>query len=426
MNLNRRDLIRGLGAAPLVAGSLAPMLRAAAAEPAAAAQASAHAGPAAGPIALPDKGSFSFAGTHLNAAYTHPVGLRTQQALEAYIQSRVHDAERNWPRDNARDEAVGLYAKLIGADPGSIAVVPSTLEGENLVGASLGLGPNAGVVTDPFHYDASLLMYGELHKRGMPLAVVPPKGDRIDYSDLEAAITPHTKLVAISFVASNSGYQHDLKTVCDIAHRKGALVYADVIQGAGAVPLDVKATGLDFCCAGTYKWLMGDFGTAFLYVRPDRLPELKRVQVGWRQITGVKPHFPPFDSPDPVIGDYELGTTTAQIFEVSTPDWSGLAAAAGALKYIQDIGVERIARHRDPLLRRLREQLPKHGFTPVTPADAQGPYIVFSREGVGQRFRQAINDAKIFVTLYKDKVRVSASVYNDQADIDKLIAVLSA
>jgi selenocysteine lyase/cysteine desulfurase len=426
MNLNRRDLIRGLGAAPLVAGSLAPMLRAAAAEPAAAAQAPAHAGAAAGsPIALPDKGSFSFAGTHLNAAYTHPVGIRTQQALEAYIHSRVHDAERNWPRDNARDEAVGLYAKLIGADPGSIAVVPSTLEGENLVGASLGLGPNAGVVTDPFHYDAALLMYGELHKRGMPLAVVAPKGDRIDYSDLEAAITPHTKLVAISFVASNSGYQHDLKTVCDIAHRKGALVYADVIQAAGAVPLDVKATGLDFCCAGTYKWLMGDFGTAFLYVRPDRLPELKRVQVGWRQITGVKPHFPPFDSPDPVIGDYELGTTTAQIFEVSTPDWSGLAAVAGALKYIQDIGVERIARHREPLLRRLREELPKHGFTPISPADAMGPYLVVSREGVRKQFEQALKDEQTMVTLYKDKVRISASVYNDMGDIDKLLKIFS-
>jgi len=43
------------------------------------------------------------------------------------------------------------------------------------------------------------------------------------------------------------------------------------------MPLDVKASGVDFCCAGTYKWLMGEFGMAFLYVRSDRLPQLKRV-----------------------------------------------------------------------------------------------------------------------------------------------------
>jgi selenocysteine lyase/cysteine desulfurase len=424
MSLTRRDLIRGLGSVPLVTGSLAasPNLRVAAAF-------------AAGPrlsvsdstaVTLPDKASFAFDGTHLNAAFTHPVGIRTRQALQAYTDSRIHDGGRSWPLQNARDEAVALFAKLIGAEPGEIAVVPSTLEGENLVAASLGLGPTAGVVTDPFHYDASLIMYGELHKRGMPLTVNPPRGDRIDYSDLEAMIPLRTKLIAVSLVASATGYLHDLKTICDIAHRKGALVYADIIQAVGAVPLNVKSIGVDFCCAGTYKWLMGEFGTAFLYVRSDRLSDLKRVQVGWRQIKNYKPHLGPLDSPDAVAGDYELGTDTARTFEVSTPNWSGLAAAAGALKYIEDIGVGRITRHREPLLRRLRDELPKRGFTPVTPADAQGPYIVFAREGAGQRFHQAITDEKIFVTLYKDKVRISASVYNEMADIDKLIAILSA
>jgi selenocysteine lyase/cysteine desulfurase len=440
MSLIRRDLIRGLGGVPLVAGSLAPALRAAGAGGTGGAGASASAAGSSGlastglsgvasdpsAVTLPDKASFSFEGTHLNAAYTHPVGIRTRQALGAYTESRVRDGGRNWPAQNARDEAVALFARLIAADPGDIAVVPSTLEGENLVAASLGLGPAAGVVTDPFHYDASLIMYGELHKRGMPLTVIAPRDNRIDYSDLEAMIPPHTKLVAVSLVASATGYLHDLKTVCDIAHRKGALVYADIIQAVGAVPLNVKSSGVDFCCAGTYKWLMGEFGTAFLYVRPDRLRDLKRVQVGWRQIRNYKPHLGPLGSPDPVAGEYELGTDTAQTFEVSTPNWSGLAAAAGALKYIEDIGVERIAQHREPLLGRLRDELPKYGFTPVTPADAQGPYIVFAREGVGQHFRQAITDEKIFVTLYKDKVRVSASVYNDMADIDKLIALFSA
>jgi selenocysteine lyase/cysteine desulfurase len=60
-------------------------------------------------------------------------------------------------------------------------------------------------------------------------------------------------LVGVSLVSSDTGYTHDLKTVCEIAHRKGALVYADIIQAVGAIPVDVKATGVDFCCAGTYK-----------------------------------------------------------------------------------------------------------------------------------------------------------------------------
>jgi selenocysteine lyase/cysteine desulfurase len=377
------------------------------------------------PVTLPDRANFPFAGTHLNAAYTHPVGIRTRRTLEAYIQSRVSDAHRNWPAQNARDEAVALFAGLINATPAEVAVVPSTLEGENLIAASLGLGPGAGVVTDAFHYDASLVMYAELHKRGMPLTVLTPKENRIDYADLEAAITPQTRLVAVSLVASATSYMHDLKTVCDIAHRKGALVYADIIQAVGAVPFDVKASGVDFCCAGMYKWLMGEFGVAFLYVRPDRLPDLKRVQLGWRGITAYKSHFLPHDSPGPIAGEYELGGSTATVFEVSTPSWSGLAAAVGALSYINDIGVDRIARHREPLLQRLQQELPQHGFSPLTPPQFQGPSLVFASEGMGPRFHQVLQDEKIFVTLYKNRIRISVSVYNDMDDIDRLVKILA-
>jgi kynureninase len=264
-----------------------------------------------GSISLPDKANFPFEGTYLNAAYTHPVGKRTRDATEHYIQSRILEVDRNWPLQNSRDEAVSLFAQLINAQPNEVAVVPSTLEGENLLAASLGLAPGAGVVTDAFHYDASLVMYGELHKRGMPLTVIAPRGHGIDYSDLDAAITNETRLVAVSLVSSDTGYSHDLRTVCEIAHRRGALVYADIIQAVGAIPVDVKASGVDFCCAGTYKWLMGEFGMAFLYVRADRLPELKRVQIGWRGIKAYTRHLLPFDPAGPVGGDWELGSDTA-------------------------------------------------------------------------------------------------------------------
>jgi selenocysteine lyase/cysteine desulfurase len=92
--------------------------------------------------------------------YTHPVGIRTRDATEDYMQSRMREADRNWAARNARDEAVALFAGLINEQPTEVAVVPSTLEGENLIAAALGIGPGAGVVTDPFHYDASLVMYG--------------------------------------------------------------------------------------------------------------------------------------------------------------------------------------------------------------------------------------------------------------------------
>jgi selenocysteine lyase/cysteine desulfurase len=416
--LTRRQVIQGVSALPFASIAAASMSADPGVDPTISQRR--------GRVSLPDKDNFLFEGTYINAAYTHPIGKRTQLATERYIQSRMLEADRNWPRQNSRDEAVALFAQLINAPATAVAVVPSTLEGENLIAASLGLGPGAGVVTDPFHYDASLAMYGELNKKGMPLTVVAPTGSRIDYSKLEAAITDETRLVAVSLVSSDTGHTHDLKTVCEIAHRKGAWVYADIIQAVGAIPIDVKASGVDFCCAGTYKWLMGEFGTAFLYVRPERLKDLKRVQLGWRGISARTSHFLPFDPPGAPIGDWTLGTDTASIFEVSTPSWSALAAVVGSLNYINDIGVEAIRRHADPMLRRLQEELPKHGFAPLTLSEYQGPYVVFSSEGAGARFRDALKQAKIYVSVYKNKIRISPSVYNDMGDIDRLLKILCA
>lgn len=370
--------------------------------------------------------SFHVDGVYLDAAYEHPLPVASRNAYLDYLQRRLTNDQRVGPRNNPRDHAVALFAGLIHADPKDIAVVPSTMEGENLVGAALGLGENRGVVTDALHYDASLVLYGELAKRGMPLKVVAPRGGGIALDDIDVAIGKNTRLVAVSLVSNVTGHQYDLKALCDLAHAKGALVYADIIQAAGAAPLDVKASGVDFCCCGTYKWVMGDFGTAFLYVRPDRLGELKRVQVGWRQVREQVTHGLPYDPPGSALGEWTLGSGTAATFEVSTPAWGALACVAESLQYIQSMGVEAIARHRQRMIDHLLEELPKHGFQLLTPAGTPGPIVVFAYKGAAARFNRALQEAKIQISTYDNRIRISPSVYNDLEDTERLIGVLSS
>jgi selenocysteine lyase/cysteine desulfurase len=380
----------------------------------------------AGPsIALPDKRSFPFKGTYLDAAYTHPLGVHSVAAGRQYLDGRLHNPYRQWPEINPRDAAVQLFADLINVDPATIAVVPSTMDGENLIVAAVGLGPAAGVATDAFHYDASLAMYGELHRRGIPVSVVRPRNNRIELSDLESTIHKTTRLVSVSLISSITGFEHDLKRVCDIAHSKGALVYADIIQAAGAIPIDVQQTGVDFCCCGTYKWLMGDFGTAFLYVRPDRLHELRRVQFGWRQFSDQVQHVYPFNQPGPAIGTWKLGVDTISHFEVGTPDWAALSIAVASLSYIQQIGVDAIQQYRQPMVDFLQNELPEHGFAPLTPQPSRGPSVSFSFKDARSRLAPILRKARVQIGLYEHAIRISPSVYNDMDDIVRLFSALT-
>src|SRR3569623_561747 len=375
------------------------------------------------PGTLLDRASFTFDGIYLDAAFTHPLGRFAAAAGEAYIAARARDPQAVSPRRNARRAAVERFARLINADPADIAVVPSTMDGENLVNLALRTG--AGVVTDALHYDASLAIYGEMARRGTPVAVVRPRADgRSDLADVRATIGRNTRLVAVSLVSSGTGFTHDLTELCAVAHARGALVYADIIQAAGATPVDVRASGVDFACCGTYKWLMGDFGTAFLYVRRDRRDRLHRVEVGWRLLRAQQGHALPYEPPGPALGSYELGKDTPALFEVSTPAWAALAVAAASIDAVLALGEERIAAHRAPLLAQLREGLARPDLLPLTPPGTPGPVLAYAVKGAARRFDAPLKAAGVTISTYDDRIRISPSVYNTPEDIDRLLAVL--
>ena len=399
----RRDLLRGAGVA-------AAMLPAAA-------------------IAAPVAGfgdDFAITGTYIDAAYCHPQPRKAIEAARAYIDQRFANPQSVGPRANPRNLAVGRFAGLTNVAPADIAVVPSTMVGENMLCAALGIGRDAGVVTDIMHYDGSLAVYGELAARGTPVEVVPMRPEGIDLVHYRDAIGPRTKLIAISLVSSTTGQMHDLAALCEIAHAKGVLVYADIVQAAGAVPIDLSASGVDFACCGTYKWLMGEYGVAFLYIRPDRLERLKRTQVGWRQLKNFESHVLPLDTPGPAIGPYELRDGAVGLFEVATPAWQALAIAAASIEQLAKVGPEAIMRWRAPQIAQLRDALKGRGFSPLAPADCPGPIASFAVADAAKRFREPLARAGITVSLRDHWLRVSPSVYNSAEDITRLTGVLTA
>src|SRR5262245_64183225 len=375
---------------------------------------------------LPGRADFPLAETrtYLNNAGYHPMSVPASRAVKDYLERRTEGTRE--PAWDVSAEVKRDFAALINARPNAISYVTSTMVGENLVAAGLGIAKGGGnVVTDALHFEGSLYLYGSLRQRGVDVRVVRPREWRIDPRDLERAVDRNTRLVAVSHVSYLNGFQHDLKAVSDLAHAHGAYVSADVIQAAGAVPLDVAAAGVDFCACASYKWLMGDFGLGFFYVREDLLDRvLPRVQYGWRQFEKFEYHMLPYDPPGAFPATWRTLGGAPGHFELGTFSRTAEACLAHSLKVLRQVGPERIQAHAQSLTARLQKELPGLGYEALTPAESRSPIVTFvvkDPEAAAARLRRA----RVEVKLDQHYMRVSPSVYNDQGDVDRLLNALS-
>lgn len=358
---------------------------------------------------------------YLNSAATHPWGIHAANEMKAYT------AERLAGRDVFAG-AAAKFARLVNVEPDSVTYVPSTSIGEYLVTQSLGLPESKGrVVTDALHFVGSFYMYEQYRKQGLDIVTVPMDDSyRIAPEAVDKAIIPGTKLVAISHVSMYNGFTHDLKQVCDQAHSRGALVYVDLIQSAGTMPVDLTAAGVDFAACGTYKWLMGDFGFAFLYVRKELLPRLKRPWLGYFQnnnFAAPNLHVYPLDTPGPVPYESSQKNTVGGYFSGALPALAAQAACAASLDWILAIGVEAIEAYRQPMLAALQNGLREKDFRVVTPPETRSPIVTFAYKDAASLAPRLVG-RKIEITLRANYVRISPSVFNTLADIDAFLGAI--
>jgi selenocysteine lyase/cysteine desulfurase len=391
----------------------------------------------AAPLSLPDHASFAATPVaYLDNASTHPISLGARTAMDAYVAGRTLDPVAATRKPVDRAATIAKFATLVNADPDEVSWTQSTTMGEQSVLRALGFPQRGGrIVTDTLHFYAAFPMYQELAKQGVDVEWVQAREGRIHLDDMATAITPGTRLVSLSLVSTYNGFQHDLKAVCDIAHRAGALVYADIIHAAGAVPVDLHGSGVDFAACATYKWLMGDFGLGFLYARRGVLDALPLADFGYYGFAapgappgiGLSPpvtHVYPMDPPGTAPTNYTQRPGTLGHFGTGTYAQAVIAAIDHGLDYISAIGVPAIQSHAQGLIAPLREALVTKGYSIITPVGARTPLLTALLPDARARLADPLAKAQIRVSLHDHHVRISPSVFNDMRDIDRLIAAL--
>ena len=318
-----------------------------------------------------------------------------------------------------------LYGRIIGAKPTEIALVQSTLAGENVVAAGLGLHRGGGnVVTDEFHYHGGAYIYRQLEQAGLEVRIVKQRDWQTHIRDFEELVDKDTRLIAITLVSNINGFLADSKKLSELAHAHDAYLYADVVQAAGCIPMDVRELGLDFCSAGGYKWLMGLHGLGFLYVREELQGDVLRpMQFGDRQYDDIQYHNFPGSPPGPRDVTWETKPGAAR-YEVGTIPFIVVASNLQSLQYILDIGVERIQAHAKPMVDRLLREMPALGYESITPAGQNTPLAAFLASKPDELLAK-LKRAHVDIKVKWYQTRISPSVYNNDDDIDALLNALS-
>jgi kynureninase len=211
-------------------------------------------------------------------------------ALPAHVPARLHAAITDeWGRDLIRSWNTNGWAdlpyrvgdriaRLIGAPSGSVVCCDSTsVNLFKVVSAALASTDRRVVLSDSGNFPTDLYVMSSLAE----LRIVEPE-DVID------RITGDVGVVALTHVGYGTGRMHDIATITEAAHAAGALMVWDLAHSAGAMELDLGPT--DFAVGCGYKYLNGGPGApAFVYVRPDRIPDFRNPITGWFG------HVAPFD-----------------------------------------------------------------------------------------------------------------------------------
>jgi len=356
---------------------------------------------------------------YANSCSQGALSLDVRQAYEEYLAGwDEHGAE--WEHWVERAEAArAAFARLVGADPGEIAVVTSVSQGVSGLVSALPLEPERNrIVISEFEFPTVGQIAHAQELRGAEVVHVRPEPDgRIPLERFAEAIDERTALVCCTAVSYRTGYRLDVAEVAQIAHEHGALCLADSYQAAGAIPLDVRALGVDLLTAGTVKYLLASAGLAFMYVREGLHERLLPTQTGW---------FADEDIFRMDISDYSPAAD-ARRFDSGTPPVPNIYAGLAGIAIVEDVGVPAIEAHIRGLVDLLLAGLDELGATVATPRGEgeYGPLICVASTDP-RALVQALQVERIVASERDLNLRISLHVYNVEDDVARILGALGS
>ena len=351
---------------------------------------------------------------YLDSAYITPSPLQAVEAAQDFAEAKARDPVSLGGMLQETNLMRQRFATLVGASEMEIGVLFATSDGENIVSRALDLKQGDNVVVDDLHYDTTYLLYQQLaEQQGLEVRIVNSESGGAPVEAFAEHVDRQTRLISVAWISHQNGFRHDLAGLADLAHSNGAYLYADAIQGIGALDIDVRSTSVDFFTAGTYKWLLGGYGVAPFYVREGLLERIGTDRFGSLNIAEE-------------LGQHRFRVYgDARKYGYATMGFGSVFQLRAALDYLLRVGVPNIEAHTVGLAQQLNTGLVGQGHDVWTPKDNRSPIVTFRHHRDIALVRSTLEEAGIRISFKAEgeELRAGIALFNNSDDIEKLLDV---
>lgn len=310
-------------------------------------------------------------------------------------------------------ELRGAVAQMWNARVEEVALAPSVSAALSSIASAIDhTGRNRVVLAE---LDFPTLVYQWLARRDVEVVRVPSDdGVGVPPERWAEYVDERTAVVATSHVFYGTGYVQELEPIARAARAAGALFLVDGYQAVGQIPVDPRSAGADVYVGGPLKWLLGGPGLAYLWVRQERIAELRPTIASW---FGARDQF------SFRVDELEFREDAGR-FSMGTPAVPTVYTALGGMEIFAEAGQERVYARIRALTSHLVERLRADGRELKIADEAHRSGIVMVRHDDARGAVARLAERNMIVDHRAGYVRVSPHFYNTLAENERFVELL--
>jgi selenocysteine lyase/cysteine desulfurase len=367
--------------------------------------------------------------TWLNTAHQGAVPLPAAAAAAEAMSWKVSPHELTTERfEGVPRRLRSALAALVNAPADQIVLANSASYGLHLVANGLSWEPGDEVLVIANDFPSDIFPWLTLERRfGVVVRRLRPAGPTVTADEVGAALTPRTTLFCTTWVNSFTGGAVDLAALGAVCAERGVIFVVNGSQAVGARPFDASATPVDALISVGFKWLCGPYGTGFAWLAPRLRERLVPTKAYWLAHLSQRDLARDDLSPtlEPALADGERNDL--DIF--GTANFNTFVPWTVAVEHVLALGVDRIRAYDQSLVGHLVDGLDAAGYKVLSPRDGEdrSTLVYFTHEDPARNkgLHERLAAAGVDVAFRAGKLRASPHLYNDAADIDRLLTVLA-